>query len=169
MWPCRCERCAAYRRSCGEEEQGRLPTAPPASKEKRRKGVGRRLGAPSHHHTDRGVHVSSSGVMATHGKSGNSSSTHCSVAGSVEVGAPRHVEPPSRITGFSRTVSSAVMALVLPAMQGGGASTRTTLAVRTSQGRGTHVFQCVQSCLNAQQRKSSWRRPAANEPIFLLP
>ena len=58
-----------------------------------------RLGAPSHHHTDRGVHVSSSGVMATHGKSGNSSSTHCSVAGSVEVGAPRHVEPPSRITG----------------------------------------------------------------------
>ena len=42
--------------------------------------------------------------------SANSSPTHCSVAGSVELG--ELGTPPSRITGFSRTVSSAVMALV---------------------------------------------------------
>ena len=59
--------------------------------------------------------------------------------------------PPSRITGFSRTVSSVVMALVLPLVQGGGASTRTSLAVRTDQIRGTHELQCVQGCLIVQQ------------------
>ena len=41
------------------------------------------------------------------------------------------------------TVSLAVMALVLPSVQGGGASTRTSLAVRTDQIRGTHELQCV--------------------------
>ena len=76
--------------------------------------------------------------MATPPKSANSSPTHCSVAGSVELG--ELGTPPSRITGFSRTVSSAVMALVLPSVQGGGASTRTSLAVRTDQIRGTHGF-----------------------------
>ena len=55
-----------------------------------------RLGAPSRRHTDRGVHVSSSLVMATPAKSGNSSPTHCSVAGSVELG--ELGTPPSWIT-----------------------------------------------------------------------
>ena len=57
-------------------------------------------------------------------------------SGSVEAG--ELGTPPSRITEFSRTVSSAVMALVLPSVQGGGASTRTSLEVRTNQIRGTH-------------------------------
>ena len=75
-----------------------------------------RRGAPSRLHTDRGVHVLSSGVMATPAKSGYSSTTHCSVAGSVELG--ELGTPPSRITGFSRTVSSAVMALGGLGLQG---------------------------------------------------
>ena len=49
------------------------------------------------------------------------------------------------------TVSWMVMALVLPSVQGGGASTRTNLAVRTDQIRGTHELQCVQGCLIVQQ------------------
>ena len=40
--------------------------------------------------------------------------------GVLKVGAPRHVEPPSRITGNHSTVSSAVMALMLSSVQGGG-------------------------------------------------
>ena len=50
------------------------------------------------------------------------------------------------------TVSSAVMALVLPSLQGGGASTRTSLAVRTDQIRGTHELQCVRGRSSAQRR-----------------
>ena len=38
------------------------------------------------------------------------------------------------------TVSSVHVALVLPSVQGGGASTRTSLEVRTNQIRGTHEF-----------------------------
>jgi len=40
-----------------------------------------------------------------------------------------------------------VVALVPPSVQRGGASTRTSLAVRTNQIRGTHELQCVQGCL----------------------
>ena len=80
-------------------------------RKKRGKGVRRRLGALSHHHMDRGVHVSSSGVMATPEKSSNSSLTHCSVAGSVGLGAIC-TSPHPRITALAPAASSAVMALV---------------------------------------------------------
>ena len=47
----------------------------------------------------------------------NSSPTHCSIAWSLGLG--ELGTPPSRITGFSRTVSSAVMALVCRQCKGG--------------------------------------------------
>ena len=106
--------------------------------------------ASGRHHTDRGVHVSSSGVIATPAKSGNSSPTHCSVAGSV-VG-ERDDLPPLGSRSLWGTVSSEVMALVLPSVQGGGASTRTSLAVRTDQIRGTHELQCVHGRSSVQLR-----------------
>ena len=55
-------------------------------------------------------------------------------------------------------MSLVVVALVLPPCKG-GASTRTNLEVRTSQVRGAHDLQCVQTCLNAQQRKALRRLP----------
>ena len=59
-----------------------VPNSPSGFTREAPEGCCWRLGAPSRLHTDRGVHVSSYGVMATPAKSGNSSLTHCSVEGS---------------------------------------------------------------------------------------
>ena len=76
----------------------------------------------------------------------NSSPTHCSVAGSVELG--ELGTPPSRITGFSRSVSSAVMALVLPSAQG----------LAHPQWRDEQSRCCCAACFVSHRHKRSSRR-----------